>query len=76
MRSHSGVFLGTEELEVVNEFKYLGVIIDSRLTFKKTCVTATGCALRGCCFWVAFLCRELVGGAPSINTIVNGMQLT
>lgn len=31
--SHSGVFLGTEELEVVNEFKYLGVIIDSKLSF-------------------------------------------
>lgn len=31
--THSGVFLGTEELEVVNEFKYLGVIIDIKLSF-------------------------------------------
>ena len=27
-------FLGAVELEVVNEFKYLGVIIDSKLSFK------------------------------------------
>ena len=34
MLSQSGVFLGTEELEVVNEFKCLGVTIDSRISFK------------------------------------------
>lgn len=30
----SGVFLGGEELELVTQFKYLGVILDSSLTFK------------------------------------------
>ncbi len=34
MPSRSGVLLGAVELEVVNEFKYLGVIIDSKLSFK------------------------------------------
>lgn len=32
--THSGVFLGGQELELVNEFKYLGVTLDSTLTFK------------------------------------------
>lgn len=32
--SHSNVFLRGQELDVVNEFKYLGVIYDSTLTFK------------------------------------------
>ena len=31
----SNVFLGGEELELVSEFKYLGVMLDSTLTFKK-----------------------------------------
>ena len=31
----SNVFLGGEELELVSEFKYLRVILDSTLTFKK-----------------------------------------
>lgn len=34
-RSRSSVFLGEEELELVAQFKYLGVILDSNLTFKK-----------------------------------------
>ena len=32
--SHSNVFLRGQELEFVSEFKYLGVIYDSTLTFK------------------------------------------
>ena len=28
---HSGVFLGGEELALVSEFRYLGVILDSTL---------------------------------------------
>ena len=32
--SHSNVFLRGQELDIVNEFKYLGVIYDSTLTFK------------------------------------------
>ncbi len=33
--SHSNVFLRGQELDLVNEFKYLGVIYDSVLTFKR-----------------------------------------
>lgn len=33
--THSNVFLGGEELELVQESKYLGVILDSSLSFKK-----------------------------------------
>lgn len=33
MRSRSFVFLEGEELELVTQFKYLGVILDSNLTF-------------------------------------------
>jgi len=32
--SHSNVFFRGQELDIVNEFKYLGVIFDSTLTFK------------------------------------------
>lgn len=32
--THSNVFLGEAELDIVNEFKYLGVTLDSTLTFK------------------------------------------
>lgn len=32
---HSGVFLGGEELALVNEFRYLGVTLDSTLSFRK-----------------------------------------
>ena len=32
---HSGVFLGGEELALVSEFRYLGVILDSTLSFRK-----------------------------------------
>ncbi len=32
--TQSGVFLGGEELELVNKFKYLGVTLDSTLSFK------------------------------------------
>lgn len=32
--SHSNVFLRGQELDVVNEFMYLGVIYDSTLRFK------------------------------------------
>ncbi len=31
--SHSNVFLRGQELDIVNDFKYLGVIYDSTLTF-------------------------------------------
>ncbi len=34
-KSRSAVFLGGEELVLVTQFKYLGVILDSNLTFKK-----------------------------------------
>jgi len=37
----SSVFLGEEELELVAQFKYLGVILDSNLTFKKHIQTNT-----------------------------------
>ena len=30
-----GVFLGGEELALVSEFRYLGVILDSTLSFRK-----------------------------------------
>ncbi len=33
--SHSNVFLRGQELDIVNDFKYLGVIYDSTLTFKR-----------------------------------------
>ena len=35
MHSPPGVNVGTEKLEVVTEFKYLGVILDSNFSFKK-----------------------------------------
>ncbi len=33
--SHSNVFLRGQELDIVNDFKYLGVTYDSILTFKR-----------------------------------------
>ncbi len=33
--SHSNVFLRGQELDIVNDFKYLGVTYDSTLTFKR-----------------------------------------
>ena len=32
---HSGVFLGGDELALLSEFRYLGVILDSTLSFRK-----------------------------------------